>query len=55
VSEDTALLMGSLLLFGLLTLVMVITRRLDWYALNPLDLEPLDLGRVEPTPAQGSA
>jgi inner membrane protein len=55
VSEDTALLMGSLLLFGLLALVMVITRRLDWYALNPLDLEPLDLGRVEPAPAQGSA
>jgi inner membrane protein len=55
VSEDTALLMGSLLLFGLLTLVMVITRRLDWYALRPLDLEPLDLGPVEPLPSRGPA
>ncbi len=37
VSEDLALLMGSGLLFGLLALVMVITRRLDWYALGSLE------------------
>ena len=37
VSEDLALLMGSLLLFGLLALVMVMTRRLDWYALGPVE------------------
>jgi inner membrane protein len=42
VSEDMALLMGSVLLFGLLALVMVITRRLDWYALGAPDLD-LDL------------
>jgi len=36
VSEDNALLMGSLLLFGLLALAMVLTRRLDWYALPGL-------------------
>lgn len=30
-SEDHALLMGSLLLFGMLTLVMYTTRHLDWY------------------------
>jgi len=30
-SEDYALLLGSLLLFGVLALVMVITRRVDWY------------------------
>ena len=47
--------MGSLLLFGLLTLVMVITRRLDWYALRPLDLEPLDLEPVEAVLGQGLA
>ncbi|AGA90817.1 Inner membrane protein involved in colicin E2 resistance [Thioflavicoccus mobilis 8321] len=35
VSEDVALLMGSLLLFGLLALTMVLTRKLDWYALEP--------------------
>lgn len=55
VSDDTALLMGSLLLFGLLTLVMAITRRLDWYALRRLDLEPLDLGPVEAVLGQGPA
>jgi len=31
VSEDNALLMGSLLLFGILAAVMWITRRIDWY------------------------
>lgn len=30
-AEDYALLMGSLLLFGLLGVFMVLTRRLDWY------------------------
>ncbi|NEX20991.1 cell envelope integrity protein CreD [Thiorhodococcus mannitoliphagus] len=34
VSEDVALLMGSALLFGLLALTMVLTRKLDWYALE---------------------
>ena len=49
VSEDLALLMGSMLLFGLLALVMVITRRLNWYTLRPSDL-PLDLDRADPAP-----
>lgn len=31
VSEDNALLMGSLLFFVILSLVMIITRKLDWY------------------------
>jgi len=31
VSEDNALLMGSLLLFGILAAVMGITRKIDWY------------------------
>lgn len=30
-SEDNALLMGSLLIFAILALLMVITRKLDWY------------------------
>ena len=34
VSEDNALLMGSLLLFGILAAIMWITRKLDWYALG---------------------
>jgi len=31
VSEDNALLMGSLLFFTILSLVMTVTRKLDWY------------------------
>ncbi len=33
-SEDHALVAGSVLLFGLMALVMMITRKLDWYALG---------------------
>lgn len=33
-SEDYALLMGSALLFGLLAVVMVITRKIDWYSIG---------------------
>lgn len=33
-SEDNALLLGSLLLFGLLGVLMIGTRRVDWYALS---------------------
>ena len=33
-SEDNALLMGSLLLFAVLALVMLVTRKLDWYAVS---------------------
>lgn len=34
-AEDYALLMGSLLLFGMLGVFMVLTRRLDWYSVGP--------------------
>lgn len=33
-SEDNALMLGSLLLFGLLAAAMLTTRRVDWYALG---------------------
>ncbi|MCY1271383.1 Inner membrane protein CreD [compost metagenome] len=33
-AEDYALLMGSLLVFGLLAAVMLLTRKLDWYGLG---------------------
>lgn len=48
-AEDYALLMGSLLLFGLLGVFMVLTRRLDWYALAQKPAKPLEfeLGVVE--------
>ena len=31
VSEDNALLLGSLFLFGLIAIVMIVTRKVDWY------------------------
>ena len=34
-SEDNALMLGSLLLFTLLTGAMLLTRKLDWYGLQP--------------------
>ncbi|MDG5977100.1 hypothetical protein H010_17691 [Hydrogenophaga taeniospiralis CCUG 15921] len=46
VSEDNALMMGSLLLFGVLAAIMVATRKLDWY--NVMGSEP------RPTAPQGS-
>lgn len=33
-SEDNALLMGTLLVFGLLALTMVVTRKVDWYQIG---------------------
>lgn len=38
-AEDYALLMGSLLLFGLLGTVMVLTRKLDWYGVGKRKVE----------------
>lgn len=39
-AEDYALLMGSLLVFGLVAAVMVLTRRIDWYAFGAGDRLP---------------
>lgn len=36
-SEDNALLMGSLLVFGLLALTMIITKNVDWYQIGSKD------------------
>ena len=36
-SEDNALMLGSLLLFGVLAAIMVLTRRVDWYGLGAKD------------------
>lgn len=48
-AEDYALLMGSLLLFGLLVVFMVLTRKLDWYGIGQKPAKPLefDIGVVE--------
>ena len=40
-AEDYALLMGSLLLFGLLGVFMVLTRKLDWYGIGQKPARPL--------------
>ena len=34
ISEDNALLQGSVLVFGLVAAAMIVTRRLDWYAVG---------------------
>lgn len=39
-AEDYALLMGSLLVFGLLAAVMVLTRKLDWYGIGKTAAAP---------------
>ncbi|WP_395604604.1 cell envelope integrity protein CreD [Pseudomonas sp. B21128] len=41
-AEDYALLMGSLLLFGLLGVFMVLTRRLDWYGIGQKPAKSLE-------------
>jgi len=33
-AEETALLLGSVLIFAVLSLLMLLTRHLDWYALT---------------------
>jgi inner membrane protein len=47
--EDYALLMGSLLLFGLLGVFMVLTRKLDWYGIGQKPARPLefDVGAMQ--------
>lgn len=40
ISEDNALMMGSLLLFGVLAAIMVATRKIDWYNVMGSDAEP---------------
>jgi inner membrane protein len=40
-AEDYALLMGSLLLFGVLGVFMVLTRKLDWYSIGKTEREEM--------------
>lgn len=40
VSEDNALMMGSLLLFGVLAAIMVVTRKVDWYSVMGTTQQP---------------
>ena len=47
-SEDYALLMGALLVFGALATFMLITRRLDWYAVAAAAVPPAERAGREP-------
>lgn len=38
-AEDYALLMGSVLVFAMLSLLMIVTRKLDWYQLSELGMD----------------
>jgi inner membrane protein len=39
-SEDNALMLGSLLLFASLAIFMILTRRIDWYRLGGESMSP---------------
>jgi inner membrane protein len=49
ISEDNALILGSLLLFAVLAAVMIVTRKVDWYRSG---VEPFK-GTAAPPPIQG--
>ncbi|MEO8002102.1 MAG: inner membrane CreD family protein, partial [Arenimonas sp.] len=38
VSEDNALALGSILLFGILAAIMVVTRNIDWYNIGKKEI-----------------
>ncbi|RYY72353.1 MAG: cell envelope integrity protein CreD, partial [Comamonadaceae bacterium] len=40
-SESNALLLGALLIFGMVALLMLATRKVDWYALSQHGLAPV--------------
>ena len=49
-SEDMALLLGACLLFGILAVVMIITRKVDWHRLTaPVPMVPPTDPRTTPT------
>jgi inner membrane protein len=56
--EDAALAVGSGVLFAALALVMIVTRKLDWYALFDQAgslFKPAATSQAQPQPAKGSA
>lgn len=46
-SEDMALLLGAILLFGILAAIMVLTRRIDWYRLTAAPV-PVETKQQQP-------
>ncbi len=53
-SEDNALLLGSVMLFAVLATVMVVTRRVDWYGATP-DAAPAGVTGQVATPLASEA
>ncbi len=49
-SEDNSLLMGALLIFAVLSLVMVVTRRFDWYAIGEQVQQKVNANRKNELP-----
>ena len=55
-SEDYALLIGSIGLFVVVALVMIFTRKVNWYAEDPgLEGQKGERGRLEAPPTQGGS
>lgn len=52
ISEDNALILGSLMLFAVLAVVMVVTRKVDWYK-GGSDLMKVAVAPPPPPPMQG--
>ena len=52
ISEDNALVLGSLMLFAVLAVVMVVTRKVDWYK-GGSDLMKAAVAPPPPPPMQG--
>jgi inner membrane protein len=52
ISEDNALILGSLMLFAVLSAVMVVTRKIDWYK-GGAELLAAKTAYVPPPPAPG--
>jgi inner membrane protein len=52
ISEDNALILGSMMLFAVLAVVMVVTRKVDWYK-GSSDLMKTAMAPPPPPPMQG--
>lgn len=53
-SESNALLLGSLLIFGMLATLMIATRRVDWYALSGSPAAEPNRSAAAPTASNAS-
>jgi inner membrane protein len=52
ISEDNALILGSLMLFAVLAAVMVVTRKVDWYK-SGAEVMKVAMAPPPPPPMEG--